>query len=288
MGGIKIYKEVHDDNRTPPFMIKRMEDYWEKQQKEPDTPHRHNYYTVLLVLDAEGSHFIDFNEYFIEKNQVYFVSPGQVHQIIEKRQSNGYVMTFGQEFLASSNIPDGFLKGMEFFIGFGESPPLQLNNKKVEKLKAYCEEMLDLYSNNIKYKQQAIGSLLQLFLIRCDNLCTLDQDNSHAMHSRQTLFSDFRQKVDEDYKSQHGINFYADKLYVSADHLTRVIKSITGKSAKEFIQDRIITEAKRELYFTDKSSKEIGYELGFTEPAHFSSFFKNCTGSTPGQFRKKK
>jgi AraC-like DNA-binding protein len=288
MGGIKIYKEVHDDNRTPPFMIKRMEDYWEKQQKEPDTPHRHNYYTVLLVLDAEGSHFIDFNEYYIDKNQVFFVSPGQVHQIIEKRQSNGYVMTFGQEFLASSNIPDGFLKGMEFFIGFGESPPLQLYNKEVEKLKAYCEEMVDLYSNNINYKQQAIGSLLQLFLIRCDNLCTLDKDNSHAMHFRQTLFSDFRQKVDEEYKLQHGINFYAEKLYVSADHLTRVIKSITGKSAKEFIQDRIITEAKRELYFTDKSSKEIGYELGFTEPAHFSSFFKNCTGSTPGQFRQKK
>ncbi len=60
-----------------------------------------------------------------------------------------------------------------------------------------------------------------------------------------------------------------------------------GKTSKELIQSRISIEAKRMLYFSDLSIKEIGYELGFSEPANFSAFFKNCTGMSPSTFRNK-
>jgi AraC-like DNA-binding protein len=286
MQDIKLYKEVHDAGQSPPFAIKRMEDYWEIQQQTPDSPHRHDYYTILLVADAEGSHFIDFNEYMLSSNQVFFVGPGQVHQIVEKRQSVGFVITFGQDFLVSSNIPISFIEDLEFFKGFGDSPPLSLNASEAEMGLAYCTQMLEVYHSNKRYKLQALGSLLQLFLIHCNNLCTIDIEDIQSRHTHQILYSNFRELIELNFRTEHNLQFYADGLFISADHLTRVVKSGTGKSAKELLQERIITEAKRELCFTSKTAKEIGYDLGFNEPAYFSTFFKNCTGFSPSTFRK--
>ena len=67
----------------------------------------------------------------------------------------------------------------------------------------------------------------------------------------------------------------------------RIIKNSIGKTAKEYIQSRLTTEAKRLLYFSNLSNKEIGFELGFNEPAHFSAFFKKCTQLSPSNFKKK-
>lgn len=286
MQTIKTYKNVLDSEVDFPLAIRRMEDYWEKQQKQPDLPHRHGYYTVLFIIDADGEHIIDFNKYKMSKNQVFFVAPGQVHQIIENRQSKGYVITFGSGFLAQSGIPQNFIDGLDFFVGYGETPPLFIDNNDISILSGYCEEMLKAYSTPMRYKQQAIGSLLQLFLIKCNNLCSLDISNTQDRESGQQLYTKFIDLLENNYKKEHGLQFYADNLYVSPDHLSKVIKNNTGRSAKEIIQDRIITAAKRDLYFTDMASKEIGYALGFDEPSNFSAFFKKCIGMSPSSFRK--
>ncbi len=89
------------------------------------------------------------------------------------------------------------------------------------------------------------------------------------------------------YSEWHLTTDYATELNVTPDYLNRVIKSLTGKTAKEFIQARIITEAKRLLYFSEMSAKEIGYNLGFSEPANFSAFFKKNTGFSPSKSNKR-
>ena len=93
--------------------------------------------------------------------------------------------------------------------------------------------------------------------------------------------------VNESYKSEHSISYYADQLHITPDQLNRIIKSTIGKTSKEYIQSRLITEAKRLLYFSNLSNKEIAFELGFNEPANFSAFFKKCSGFSPLNFKKK-
>ncbi|WP_205127756.1 helix-turn-helix domain-containing protein [Okeania hirsuta] len=81
--------------------------------------------------------------------------------------------------------------------------------------------------------------------------------------------------VEEKYKEWHASSSqYAEALHISPDYLNRSIKSLIGKTAKEYIQSRITTAAKRMLYFSELSNKEIGFELGFSEPANFSAFFQ--------------
>ena len=92
--------------------------------------------------------------------------------------------------------------------------------------------------------------------------------------------------VVKDYKKEHSTSYYANALYITPDHLNRTFKSKTGTTAKDYIQSRIITEAKRLLYFSDLANKEIAYELGFNEPGNFSAFFKKHTQLSPSNFKK--
>ena len=81
------------------------------------------------------------------------------------------------------------------------------------------------------------------------------------------------------------VSDYASELAVTADYLNKTVKNSTGKSAKEHIQSKLIVEAKRTLLFTNISNKELSYQLGFEESAHFNNFFKKTTGITPSDFR---
>lgn len=287
MDTYKTYKQVVSDPEVH-FRISRMEDIWDERGGEPDLPHRHDYYTLLLVRKANGQHFIDFNEYAMLGKEVFFVSPGQIHQVIEKEKSHGYVIVFSHHFLAGNNIPCSFIDDLNLFNDHGNTPPLPLNGYELDRLLRYSDEMWDLYQSDIKFKDQAIGSFLQLFLIHCNNLCTLGLDDTQTYEAGNTILRNFKELVNNHFTSWHGSTQYAEQLNVSPDHLNRVVKSLSGKTAKDFIHTRIIIEAKRMLYFSELSLKEIAYQLGFSEPANFSAFFKNGSGISPSEFRKQR
>jgi AraC-like DNA-binding protein len=283
---IKTYAEVNK-NSDLNFRIQRIEEIYAERNGEPDEPHRHDYYTVILVKNATGKHIIDFNEYTLEANQIYFVSPGQIHQVIEEKKSFGYVVLFSPEFLTENHIPCYFIDDLNLFNDHGNSPPLHLNEKEVEQLSAFCEEMISIQNSDLKYMELAISSYIKLFLIHCNNVCTLKNDNPQNQEAINSILKNFKMLVNEKYMVWHQTTDYANELNVSPDYLNRVIKSLTGKTAKEFIQARIIIEARRLLYFSEMSAKEIGYKLGFSEPANFSAFFKKNTGFSPSQINKR-
>jgi len=104
MDTVKTYQKINSGNENISFEISKMEAIYEKRNGEIDEPHRHNYYTVLIIHQAKGQHKIDFNTYELAHNQIYFVAPGQVHQVIESEKSIGYVMTFSTQFLIENSI----------------------------------------------------------------------------------------------------------------------------------------------------------------------------------------
>lgn len=261
-----------------------MEDIYEKRKGRVDEPHRHDFFTVLVVKQAQGLHKIDFQSYTFDAQQVYFVSPGQVHQVIEKQKSYGYVMTFSEDFLIQNSIPLAFISDLNLFRNYGQTPPLLPDKENFEKLLQFAEEIFTIYQSEQTNKFLSIGAYLKLSLIQCSNICTLD--SFEAEKESGNILRDFKSAVDEHYRQEHSTTFYANMLNITPDHLNRSVKSKLGKTAKEYIQTRIITEAKRLLFFSDLNNKEIGFELGFNEPANFSAFFKNCTDLSPSKFKK--
>ncbi len=285
MASLPTYTQINREDSQLSFGISRMEDIYDKRKGQKDQPHRHDFYTILLIKSAKGKHIIDFNTYTLESQTITFISPGQVHQVIEDGRSEGYSLVFSTEFLAQNNIPLEFIEDLNLFECYGESPPLSLDGEEFDQLSAYTEEMLKLQHSETALKEQAIGALLKLLLIRSNNLCHLHKADPVVQSTGQSTFRKFRDLLNQNFSRWHASTEYASALHITPDHLNRVVKSLSGKTAKEHIQSRIVTAARRLLYFTDESQKEIAYSLGFKEPAHFSAFFKKCTGISPSAFR---
>lgn len=284
---MKIYQQVNQEDKSLSFGISRMEDIYDKRNGQTDQPHRHNYYTVLLVMKARGKHLIDFEKYKLKESQVFFVNPGQVHQVIEQEKSYGYSIVFSSQFLIESHIPSTFIDNLNLFHDHSYNPPLDLNESELADLQLLCEQMIQTLSSNLKMKTEALGSYLRLILISCNNICKIDPLEEIGTSSGYSILQRFKKLVDENYFNWHNTSEYADSLNVSNEHLNRTVKKLVGKTAKEFIQARLVVAAKRMFYFSGLSSKEIGYELGFSEPANFSAFIKKNTGKTPTDFIKR-
>lgn len=286
MDVVKTYHTVNREDANASFGISRMEDIFEKRNGEVDQPHRHDFFTILFVKTGKGQHHIDFNSYQLDENQVYFISPGQVHQLVEHQKSIGYSLVFSEEFLALNQISVSFIEDINLFHDIGASPPLDVAVVASQTLRSYAEQMIAHFQSTSKYKFEAIGALLKLFLIQCHTLCSMNDLDLQTQETGGNLVRNFKKLLHSKYKAWHQTQTYAEALNISPDHLNRVVKSLTGKTPKAHLQSRITTAAKRLLYFTELSNKEIAYELGFSEPANFSAFFKKCTGVSPSSFKR--
>lgn len=284
----KIYSYHLMYNGAPvPFVIKTMEEIDQHLGGISDNPHRHNYYTVIWPLTATGIHVIDFKEYLILPHQVFFVSPEQVHQIKTDPNPTGYVILFTSEFLGKNSIRPDFIANLKLFRKSDETPPLPLTEKMIGTLKPFAEQMLAAFHSQNDLSLETIGAYLKLFLIECNGSCSLStSSNTQNIEVGKTIVKNFKAIVETHYTQWHRVKDYAEELNVTPNYLNEVIKSATDVSAKDFIQNRIILESKRMAIFTKKSIKEIGFDLGFEDPSHFSKFFKSNTAQSLQDFRE--
>ena len=284
----KIYSLDLLYNGAPmPFVIKTMEEIDKQLGGISDDPHRHNYYTVIWPVTATGKHVIDFKEYPILPNHVFFVSPEQVHQIITDPNPTGYVILFTPEFLGKNSIREDFIANLKLFQKSDETPPLPLTERMIDPLKMFAEQMLSAFQSENDMRFETIGAYLKLFLIECNGHCSLfPGSNTQTIEVGKTLVRQFKAVVEKHYKTWHQVKDYAEELNVSPNYLNEVIKSSLNISAKDYIQNRLMLEAKRMTIFTGKSSKEIGFDLGFEDPSHFSKFFKSNTGQSLVEFKE--
>ena len=287
MSIIKTYHHIHPEQHQRAFDIKRMEDIYDKTKGEPDEPHRHDYYIVLLVKDAKGQHIVDFNRFDLGPFQLWFISPGQAHQIIEESKSYGFAITFSLQFMLENGIERHFIDDLYLFNDYGFSPPLQLSEESYVQFEEFAQHIEREISSDNKYKYQACGSWLKLMLIQAYSHCSLSREsNTQRQQASETLLRNFKNLLEEHHSEWHKVKEYAEALSITSDYLNTSIKGLTGKNVKEHIQTRITVAAKRYLLFTSMSNKEIAYALGFSEPANFSQFFKKCTGQSPSQFKQ--
>jgi YesN/AraC family two-component response regulator len=283
-----IYHLDLEYNNVPvPFVIKTMEEIDEQLGGISDQPHRHNYYTVIWPFTATGKHIIDFKEYPIQPHHIFFVNPDQVHQIITDPKPTGYVLLFTPEFLEKNSIRSDFIANLKLFQQRDESAALPINVRMRDKLKIFADQMMSAFNSMNELSLDVIGAYLKLFLIECNGHCSLSKNiNTQSVEVGKTLVKSFKAIVEKQYTKWHQVKDYADELNVTPNYLNEVIKSAINISAKDFIQNRLVIEAKRLVVFTEKSSKEIGYDLGFDDPSHFSKFFKSQSGQSLQDFKK--
>ena len=240
------------------------------------TPHTHDHYMIVFLFKGTSTHSIDFVEYQVQAPALLFIGMGQVHNQIGSHSARSYIISFTSDFILASS-PD-------FLIHLFNTPEVGLTDVEFKRLMPFTELLYKEYTSG-EMENKVLSNLLMAFLEKCES--ELHKYHAHDKEHYNNLVQQFVALVEEYYKTQSRVSEYAALLYITAGHLNDVVKEVTGKNAKQFIDDRRILEAKRLLYWTGKSVKEIAWELGFDDAAYFTRFYKKQTGELPGKFQKR-
>lgn len=284
---IPVY-ELRHENEEVAFAIRSTRDVIAMFGAHTDKPHRHNYYTVLWSHNFGGKHIVDYREFAIRPNDVFFVSPGQVHQVIHNDKPDGTVILFTCEFLDMNAISEGFISNLNLFSEISSTPPITVDKQAAGVMQKLVADMRNAFLQDDPFKNDLIGACLKLFLITCNKFAHVPtSENTQKLQSGKMILRNFKDMLEKRFTEWKKVGEYASALSLSADYLNSVVRESVGKTAKELIQQRVVLEAKRLGLHTDLSTKEIAYRIGFDDPSHFSRFFKKQEGNSFSEFRER-
>lgn len=251
-------------------------------QHDYSKPHRDNHYMLLLSTQGQFKLNLDFEDIEINGPALLLIYPEQVHHIINVYEPQGWAISF------DSSLMDKELQ-LIFEKDFNE--PLSLNPESFfyQQASAVMKllENMQLNLSDTIYSSRAKNSLLDALLSLVAGHITAFSTARKSKTSRGAIIEQaFKQLLRKHYKTWKQPALYAAELHITVAHLYDTVKEITGNSVSAMIQDYSILEAKRLLWFTKLSVKEIGYELGYDEPVYFGKLFKKATGLTPLKFRQ--
>ena len=244
--------------------------------------HRKDHYLLVFIRRAGGRQWIDMTPYLLKDNTIYFTGPNQIIVKEEYRQLWSTGIAFTREFLSfQENASLSRLPLIQNPYGGHE---LLLTEADVD----FVEDMLGRinaeYQNPSEWQQRMLTAYLTVLLTYLSRLYT-GQFKDDTVSVDKLLLKKFQAKIDECFRELHEVGDYASLLHISAGHLSEVVKIQSGKPAIKHIHERLVLEARRLLFHTDHSLKEISFDLGFSDASYFNRFFKRETGVTPAEYR---
>ncbi len=252
-------------------------------------PHRHDFYEILFINRGSGVHVIDANKYEVKPPCIFFLSPGQAHKLELSHDIDGYIFIFTADYyLLNKNNRNQLLEFPFFFTVQQDNPPLLLENEGDTRFfKTLFERGIQELAVRNEHYREMLASILDLILQTSASLYQ-SHENLENKGKGHIMVKRFLQLVEENYQQNLSVADYADRLAVSANHLTQTVKQLTGKTSANIIRSKQIIEIKRQLVHTSLGVAQISEQLGFSDQSYFTKFFKKETGLTPLQFRVNK
>lgn len=247
--------------------------------------HLHDFYTIHFIIEGCGSHIIDFKEYDIVSNSLYFVSPGQLHMWKPEGNLSGYVMVFTEEFLKAPDFAFNSVFELKFFHSVAHSPVLRVSRNQVRDILGLLERLEQEFASKQSNYISVIRSFFHIFMVNLERMFEIELKNRDEV-SEHRLVRQFKQLVSENYNSQLRVQDYAELLGASASRLSAVVKEVTALTPGQIVRTELVLAAKRMLAHSDLNISEICFELKFDDPSYFGRFFKRETGYTPSVFRE--
>lgn len=249
-------------------------------------PHRHNYYHLLWMSEAAGTHLLDFESFDARANAVFFVSPGQLHAWASTVQPKGFVINFSTEFFVQMFPRSDEIAQYPFFHITSDAPVLYLSQAQHDELLPLLLEMETEMLGRAEGRLDIVRSYLLILLTRLRRLYP-QRTSDDASPQSHSLTKRFKLLIDQHYLDFGPLRDYAEGLHVTERQLNDAVKRTVGKTAGQLVQERFVLEAKRLLSNTDMGVAEIAFHLHFEDHSYFSRFFKKHTQLTPGEFKKR-
>ena len=254
----------------------------DKIAASPDDPHFHDFEELLIVMEGGLEHFIDFKATIINAPFVSFITKGKMHRIVPCQNNNNFDawgIRFKSEFIPETTF--------QLYAYYHDQANIAVATdrcfNRIANLCALMSAEMQEKEPNLGVVRHLLSALFTMIEAERKKLAAPDD----TLHKTQSLtFKNFLQILEENYHRPEGVEFYAEKLFMSSRNLNLICHNIMQQSVSDIIETRKLIEAKNLLMSTDKSVSEIGFELGFKEKAYFTNVFKKKSGQTPTEFRE--
>ena len=246
---------------------------------------RDKYYRILWLRKGNVNIQVDGIEYALNENQILFLTPLNQMELTEFSE-NLFALVFNREFYCIQQHDHEVSCYGYLFFGSSDVPVVSLDEKEQISFDLLLKVMLEEFENTDHIQGEMLQVLLKRFLIKCTRLARKNLVNPEINQDKLDLIRQFNVLVEMHFRSKHKVADYADLLNKSPKTLSNLFGEYNNKSPLQVIQERIALEAKRLFLYTDKTAKEISYELGFEDAAHFSRFFRKMEGKSPTEFKK--
>jgi AraC family transcriptional activator of pobA len=250
--------------------------------------HRHrNLFQILLIEKGGGEMSFETAIMPFSAPAAILVPATTAHGFhFNPQVTDGWVVSFTEDVADALGDQSGEALARLKAVAADPLGPLK-SAAEAKRLSALCADLDDEASLAREGFRLAMRGLLALIAIEVVRLgVSRARSGAVTLQLADPRIDHLRRLIDEHFRKERLISFYAEKLAMTADRLNDHVKRATGVTAGHLIRQRVLTEAKRQLVFTGQPIHEIAYDLAFSDPSHFTRFFRKQTGTTPQAFRE--
>ncbi len=287
---MRFYNEIKDTREfsilasmNQPFEIYLLtEEEVKKLADSPEDPHLHDFEELIICMEGTLEHFIDFKTTYFDAPLVSFVTKGKVHRVIP-RQNNAnckiWLIKFKSEFIPETTF--------QLYSYYHDHATIKMQKGECFNRMVILSQMMFYETQQTTPDYSVVRHLLSaLFAMIESERKKTEIDEIGIQKTQNITFKNFLKILEENFHRAEGVEYYAEKLFMSARNLNLICHNILQKSVSEIIETRKLIEAKNLLINSEKTISEIGFELGYNEKAYFSNVFKKKSGQTPTEFRE--
>lgn len=257
-------------------------------------PCRFRGYLAFFCIEGHFELEINLKRFSVRENSLFLYTPGNIVRVAniskeEKEMVHFIVVAISSDLMSSTRFD--FNKLYDESLHLLENPSVVLSEQEKELCKSYLSLINEVSELKIPNTKESVTSLISSIFYLMGALWgnrvteAIKNQDEGSIRSK-AIFESFLKLVRDYHTKERNLSFYADKLFLTPKYLSKLIKSVSGKSAHEWIDSFVILEAKNLLKYSDMSIKSIVYELNFPNQTTFYRFFKTKTGMTPSEYRK--
>lgn len=248
------------------------------------TPHRHDFYLLVIFTKGQGTHTIDFVDYPIQPGSVFFMSPAQVHSWTYAEETDGYLFFFNPAFYLV-DFPARKLFDFPLFHALATPPVVYLPATASAGVEEVFIRLHQEATGNDYRREDILRSYLNILLVKLSGFCLANHSSGRSSHA-QSQIRRLELLVEKHYLEHKPVRDYADMMALSEKQLYTICQTALGKPLQKIIQERLLLEARRLLVHTELSVAQVADQLNFLDHSYFNRFFRKETGVTPEQFRR--
>ena len=248
------------------------------------TPKQTELYTFIWAQAEAIEIIIDSLPFTIQPHSILALTPIQYLQYISGEDA--IIYQFNREFYCIKDHDEEVSCVGILFFGNTNIPIIHLDETEQHKFQILHEVFIDELETKDTIQAEMLRMLMARFIIKSTRLLKAKEGIIEtAKSSKVSLLRSFNYLVEQHFKTEHSVSFYAEQLFKSPKTLSNNFAKL-NRSPLQIIHERIVLETKRLLIYTDKTAKEIAYEVGFEDASHLSRLFKKHTSQSPSDFKK--